>query len=285
MKRTSSRKPKRRLIGIPFLCIALIAALSGCGKVNASTSSSSSKTGAKTIKIAVVTQYKPYGYLDDKGQIAGYEIDVLRAINAKLPQYDFSYSPAGTTTLTDLETGKIDVAASQWYKTPDRENKYEIPTEGYTYYGTYIVWSTSAHPKGAFQTLDDLVGKTVIGYQSSAEISPVEAYNKTHNPPITIKYTQDADPTTLIKALQNGTADAEINQDYNVNAWNKEFNANLVTSDKPVFTGQTYQLIHKGDVQLAQDFSTAIKEIKNDGTLSSISVKDLGADYSKAPGN
>lgn len=37
--------------------------------------------------------YKPYCYIDENGQPAGYELEVLKAIDELLPQYEFEFEP------------------------------------------------------------------------------------------------------------------------------------------------------------------------------------------------
>jgi L-cystine transport system substrate-binding protein len=274
-------------VGVATVSAAGLFFLAGCGNdKKAAGEQELAETGipVKTIKFNVVSQYKPYGYFDEDGKLQGYEPAVLKALDKVVPEYKFDFITSSADSFTDLKTGKADALASQWYSNAERQEKYTLTKEAYTYYGNYIAWDGD-HKENNFQTLDALRGKTVIGYPGSAEVNVSEVFNKEKGgkDPIKIKYTTSVDTAKTIKDFQSGAIDAEVTTDYNVKEWNKAFKSNIVTSNKAVFSGGTYYILKKGNTELQTALDEGIKKLKADGTLKKLSEKYLGGDYTEDP--
>ena len=63
------------------------------GASSSKTSSSASGSGkVTTLKVAHTQNYVPYDFVDEKGESDGYEVAVLKAIDEKLPDYQFEYT-------------------------------------------------------------------------------------------------------------------------------------------------------------------------------------------------
>src|SRR5688500_3372031 len=82
----------------------------------------------RTIKIATAAESKPLSWGAIGVEPQGYEPDVLKAINAKLPQYKFVMEGAADIAQeTGLVTGKYDIATGGYYRAPAREKQFLIP--------------------------------------------------------------------------------------------------------------------------------------------------------------
>ena len=82
----------------------------------------------RTIKIATSAESKPLAWGAIGHEPQGYEPDLLRAINAKLPQYKFEMEGiADIAQETGLATGKYDMACGGYYKSPERAKQFIIP--------------------------------------------------------------------------------------------------------------------------------------------------------------
>ena len=80
----------------------------------------------RTIVIGTGNGYKPYCYLDEQGNLAGYEIEVLKEVNRLLPQYRFELNQLEfKNILLSLEANKVDVGAHQFEKNADREKGHD----------------------------------------------------------------------------------------------------------------------------------------------------------------
>lgn len=250
--------------------------LTGCSGNSNQTSAAKSGTEAKTIVIGTGNAFKPYCYLDDSGNLAGYEVEVLKEINKKLPQYKFEFNQLEfKNILLSLESNKVDVGAHQFEKNPEREAKYLFGTESYT---TFILRITVGKNRTDINSLKDLEGKKVQVSAGSNDAYVLEQYNKEHNNAINLVYASD-DAATTIKNIEDGRIDAFISIKRIVDSYNQAYGDKLKTVGDPIASSNTYYVFRKDDTQLQADFDKALKELKDDGTLAKISIKVLGGDY------
>ena len=66
-------------------------------------------------------------FLDDKGNLTGYDVELVRAIDEKLPEYKFEFKTMEfSNLLLSLETRKIDFIAHQMEVNSEREEKFYL---------------------------------------------------------------------------------------------------------------------------------------------------------------
>ena len=135
------------------------------------------KTKAKTIFVGTGKAYAPFCYLDDNGNLAGYEIDVLNAVDELLPQYQFEYETFDfANILISLQAGKVDIGSHQFGKTPQREENYLFGEQAYRAAANKIVVLKT---RNDISKLEDLHGKTVNTNTGNLVTEFLERYNKT----------------------------------------------------------------------------------------------------------
>lgn len=262
------------IVGILISTTVLI----GCAG-NASEKGAENKSGteAKTIVIGTGNAFKPYCYLDDSGNLSGYEIEVLKEINKKLPQYKFEFNQLEfKNILLSLESNKVDVGAHQFEKNPERESKYLFGTESYT---NFILRITVGKDRTDIKSIKDLEGKKVQTSAGSNDAYMLEQYNKEHNNAINLVYTSGVDAATTIKNIEDGRIDAFVSIKRIVDSYNQTYGDKLKTVGDPIATSNTYYVFRKEDTKLQGEFDKALKELKENGTLAKISIKILGGDY------
>lgn len=266
------------IIGLLLLGSLLLAA---CGNNEQSdevkAEANNNDPDAKEIVIGTGNAYQPFVYLDENGKLTGYEKAVLDEVDQLLPQYKFKYeSFEFKNILPALDAGKVDLAAHQYEINDERQKKYLFGKVGYTDYTSYVVVNkASGHD---FQSLDDLAGHKVHTSTGSNFAYLLEQYNAKHDRKIDIVY-GDGGNEILVKNLQNGTVDAALLTKYDVNKLNKQFNANLVISGKPVNVSKTYYLYQKNNTKLQKDIDQALQKLIDNGKLAELSKKILGGDF------
>ncbi|MCY7494814.1 transporter substrate-binding domain-containing protein [Bacillus safensis] len=276
--KNNKRFKKHYIIGLLTLGSLLLAA---CGNTEQSNEvkaeAANNDPDAKEIIVGTGNAYQPFVYLDENGQLTGYEKAVLDEVDQLLPQYKFKYeSFEFKNILPALDAGKVDLAAHQYEINDERQKKYLFGKVGYTDYTSYVVVDkASGHD---FQSLDDLAGHKVHTSTGSNFAYLLEQYNKKHDRKIDIVY-GDGGNEILVKNLQNGTVDAALLTKYDVNKLNKQFNANLVTSGKPVNVSKTYYLYQKNNTRLQKDIDQALQKLIDNGKLAELSKKILGGDF------
>jgi L-cystine transport system substrate-binding protein len=272
---------RNKMVAIALILISMMALAAGCSS-NVSNSSSIGGKNSKKIIIGTGSEYKPYCFLDDKNNLTGFEVEVLKKVNEKLPQYEFEFKTFDfNAILVSLETGKIDLAAHQFEVNADRKNKYLFGDEGVTIYDLMLVTKEN---RDDIKSLDDLaaINATVeVGKASANKTAVVDRWNKEHGNKL--KLTLEASDTTItLQNIDSGKTDAFVNIQRNVDAYKTTYGAKIKTVGEPISRSNSYYLYRKDDetgAQLKKDVDAALKQLKEDGTLTQLSQKWLGGDY------
>lgn len=130
-----------------------------------SLTSFSNAHAAETIKIGIDASYKPYAYVDLNGQLAGFEIDLIKAVCAEIKADCELSNVPWDGIFTALETGTIDMIGTTVTKTKVRLEKYDASRMIYRIGFAFMV------PKGADTSkgIEGLKGQsigTIVGTQS-----------------------------------------------------------------------------------------------------------------------
>lgn len=227
--------------------------------------------------IGTGNSYNPYCYLDENNQLTGFEKAVLDEIDARLPDYKFTYQALDfDNILLSLESGKIDVAAHQFEYNIERDQKYLYGTVGYTTYALYLV---TREDDDSIKSFEDLKGKKLISTSTTNNAYYIaNKWNEEHGKPFEIVFS--ATTPLLIEDLENGVGDAFISVARQIPKYKEEYNAKIKLVGDPVSNSNTYYLFNKQTGQeLQKVFDQALTDLKADGTLSKLSVQWLGDDY------
>lgn len=248
----------------------------GCGKTEAT----STETGAQEIIVGTSGAGQPFTYLDEEGELTGYDVEVLRAIDDKLPEYTFKYEQYEFASLfTSLESSKIDLIANQLETNEERQAKYLYATEGYTNYDLYIAQNDDQN----YQSLSDLNGKNVPAVAGGNAPTLLEKFNSEEEGDINIVYLSNGFEE-IVRGLQKGSYDATLLTKFDINKYNEAYGTSLKASDKPVNESSTYFLYRKDDekeAKLQKAIDQALKSLKEEGALQELSKKWLGDDYTE----
>ncbi|QOQ79557.1 transporter substrate-binding domain-containing protein [Aerococcus urinaeequi] len=271
-------KKKPAFIRWGLLTFAATAVLAACGSAEATDEdAAASNPDAETIIVGTGNAYQPFVYLDENEDLQGYDIEVLRAVDEKLDQYDFEYESMDfKNILTSLSADKVQLAAHNYAYNDERGAKYLYGEEAYNNYAHHIAADESIGQ--VYQSLDDLKGKKVFASPASEVANILESYNAENDDAIEIVYSE-VNGELLVSGLQNGTADAAILTKFDVDKYNEQFDINLQASDEALKTAGIYYVFQQGDEELQTAVDGAIKELREEGALSELSVEILGADY------
>ncbi|MBP2626991.1 MAG: tcyK [Firmicutes bacterium] len=274
------KKTKIMIIGL--LLVSMILLLTGC---QSATTADTTKNGGKSVKKIIIgtgSEYKPYCFLDEKNNLTGFEIEVLKKVNEKLPQYEFEFKTFDfNAILVSLETGKIDLAAHQFEVNPDRKNKYLFGDEGVTIYDLKLAVKENRNDITSLEDLAAINGTVEVGKASANKTAVVDRWNKEHENRLKL-ILEASDTTITLQNLESGKTDAFVNIQRNVDAYKTTYGAKIKTVGEPISRSNSYYLYRKNDetgTQLKKDVDEALKALKEDGTLTDLSKKWLGGDY------
>lgn len=249
---------------LPAVLLLTMFVLSACG--------SSATDTDRVLRVGTEGTYAPFSYHDPTtGQLAGYDIDVARAVGEKLGmQVEFVETP-WDSIFAALEANRFDVVANQVTITPERQAKYDL-SEPYTIGEGVIVTRADDN---SIRSLDDLNGKVAaqsttsnwaqVARDAGARVEAVEGI------------------TQAIALLNQGRVDVTVNDSIAVYAYLAE------TGDTSVkIAAETGEKSEQGfaarkNSGLLPDLNRALAELRGDGTLAGISEKYLKANASGGP--
>lgn len=258
--------------------------LAACGGEGGSASSSTPAQSANasgslierinnkgTITVGTEGTYAPFTYHDKDGKLTGYDVEVTRAVADKLGVKVEFKETQWDSMMAGLKAGRFDVVANQVGLTsPERQATFD-KSEPYSWSGAVLV----ARKDSNIKSIDDIKGvKTAQSLTSNygekakaagAELVPVDGL---------------AQSLTLIEQKR---ADATLNDELAVLDYlKKNPNAGVkivwsAPADEKVGSGL---IVNKSNDEVVAKFSTAINELKADGTLKKLGEQFFGKDIS-----
>ncbi|MEK8128745.1 transporter substrate-binding domain-containing protein [Paenibacillus filicis] len=261
--------------------IALLFITAGCGTAPADKAASGAAPKAANVKKIIVgtgTQFPNICFIDDKGNLTGYDVELVKEIDKRLPGYEFEFKTMEfANLLLSLETKKIDLIAHQMEVNKERQEKFLFNDEAYNIFPNKVVVHKD---RNDIKSIDDLKGKKVIvGATSNASVL-LQDYNKTHQDAINIVYSGSGGTNDTIAQLKSGRVDATISTPFAVDQRNESADAQQKTVGPAISNSKIYFILRKDHEELKAKIDEALQSIKKDGTLSTLSKKWLGADYS-----
>lgn len=274
--------PKTTIIRktIALACAAAaLASLAACGS---GTASGSGDANAKTISIAVAANSKPLSYTDDNGQLAGYEVDVLKAIDEDLKDYKFTYEAVADDAETvGIDSGKYALITGGYFKTDERVKKYLIPDETT---GISLMKIYTLPGEKDIKSLDDLHGKKVAPISPDGGVNKLVTKYNAANPDkaITVTHQDNVTMAQNFQGLVDKKYDAVIEpeQSFDVNAIKKSLGVDFRATE-PVEVDRQYFLVSKKQPEFFKALNKSITKLKKAGTLKQLSIKDYGEDVFK----
>lgn len=260
--------------------------LVACGNGNTSTEETNSEAATTEetteettgevveLTVAVENASNPLSFTNDAGELDGYEVDVINALNEVLEGYHLNIeSVSAEATQVGLDTGKYAFIGGGLFKNDEREELYLFPEE-YTGVSTIEIFKRADDEE--IQTLDDLVGKVVHPVTPNGGIfNLLTAYNE-ENPdaPIDLQLGESGNFAQRFQALHDGVSDAVVMpSNLGANDIITELELNVTTADEPVQVNPTYFVLAKDQTDLKEKLDAAIAQLKEDGTLAEISEK------------
>lgn len=267
---------KKKNIFLSGLLAVSVLALTACSSGTKDEGAAASKEEVKKIVVGTGTQFPNICFLDDDGELTGYDIELVKAIDEKLENYEFEFKTMEfSNLLMSLETKKIDFIAHQMEVNDEREEKFLFNKEPYN---TFPLKVTINEKNDSIKSIDDLKGKTITASPTSNSAVFIEKYNKEHNLGAKIVYSQSS--TDTIAQLKSGRTDAIISTPFAAKIYNELSDAQQKVVGEPLLSSKVYFLLNKDEQQLSDDIDGALKELKKEGVVSKLSEKWLGADYS-----
>jgi cystine transport system substrate-binding protein len=274
---------KLRLLASAAAAVVAVT-LAGCsasGSTSGSAGSakaSSSATGALAavqksgvLRIGTEGTYRPFSYHEGgSGPITGFDVDVAKAVAAKLGVKAQFEETQWDAIFAGLEAHRFDVIANQVSVTPERKAKYLFSAPYTVSKGVVVTKSTDS----AITSFASLKGRTTaqsltsnwyqLAQQDGAKVQSVEGW---------------AQAVALVK---QGRVDATINDQLTYLDYKKQTGAaGLKVAATTTDSSQSALTFAKGSSTLVTAANKALASLRADGTLARLSQKYFGADVTK----
>ncbi len=224
-----------------------------------------------TLKVAHTQNYVPYEEIDKK-----------------LPQYKFEYT--GTSDddlLIGLESGKYDIGTKGAWYTDERAKKFIIPKDPIG--ASIIGFTIRKDDKDKYKNISDFAkqnGRLVPISPQNAQWNVIKDYNDEHkDQPIELTSAESFQVSDAYAWVLENRYDAyfDIKLSFEKAVTDKD-GAYHQYADKltwfPYKGIPTYPLFHRDskNEEFSKEYTKAIKELKEDGTLEKLSKKYFGED-------
>ncbi|WP_374953063.1 amino acid ABC transporter substrate-binding protein [Rathayibacter sp. AY1A5] len=284
----SARTSLRVLLGTTAAAAALV--LAGCspastddvvsGSSGEGTASASSGLTLAEVedsgKLTIGTEgtYPPFSFHADggTGALTGYDVDVITAVAEKLGVEPDFQETQWDAMFAGLDGARFDVIANQVSINDEREAKYDFSEPYSVSPGVVIVPSSDT----SITDLAGLSGKTTaqslssnwytVAQENGAEVEGVEGWAQ------------------AIALVEQGRVDATVNDRLTWLDWSTTYPDQAAGLKVAVTTDDTSEsafTFPKGSDDLVEAVDSALDELREDGTLASISERYFGADVSQ----
>lgn len=221
---------------------------------------------SKTLKVAIPTDYPPYGFVGTDMAPQGLDIDAAKLIASRMGVKLELVPVTSANRIPYLQTKKADLVISTLGKNAEREKVIDFSSA----YAPFFqgVFAKKTMPVKDFK---DLVGKSVAVTRGAMEDQEL---NKAAPPGVDYRRFEDNNATvaayvagqTQVIAMSGAVAAEMIRKNPQINT---EFK--LLLKDSPCFVG-----IAKGEDALKARVNEIIAAAKKDGTLDKLSKQWLG---------
>ena len=216
--------------------------------------------------VAVAQTYPPFGYIDDKGNLVGFEIDIDREICRRL---GLEYEPiriewAGL--IPSLNAGKIDMISNPMDITPERQKNVTFADAWIKSGGVLLVGKDSDMYK-----LSDAEGKRMGVLLASSWVPHAQRLK-----PKEIKYYES--DVIALRDVANKQVDASITDVIVASYAIKVNNYPIRIIEEYVTSLQKGHVFKKGNYELVRAVNKALNDMYADGTYQQIASKYLATD-------
>ncbi|MDR2991989.1 MAG: transporter substrate-binding domain-containing protein [Burkholderiaceae bacterium] len=232
---------------------------------------------AGVLKVGMEGTYPPFNSRNSDGQLVGFDVDVVKAIAARLGVKPVFVTTEFSGIIAGLQAGKFDVIANQITITPERKQALDF-SQPYTYSAAQLI--QRADDKREFTALTDFTGDKKIGvtlgtnYDQMARAVPGINVNTYPGAPEKLR--------DLISKRIDATLDDRLMVPYIIKT------SNLPLRPGATLKGANQEMgipFRKGNPKFAKAINDAFDAMRQDGTLRKISMQWFGADVTQPAGN
>ncbi|HTH72922.1 MAG TPA: transporter substrate-binding domain-containing protein [Trinickia sp.] len=225
------------------------------------------------LRIGLEGTYPPFDSKNAAGELEGFDVDVAKAVAAKLGVKPQFITTEWSGIIAGLQAGKFDVIVNQVTITPQRKEALDF-SQPYTYSAAQLIQRKD--DKREFKSLDEFKGDKKIGVTLGTNydqmVRAVQGVNAQTYPGAPEK----------LRDLAAGRIDATLDDRLMLPYIIK--NANLPLRPGSILKGGEQEMgipFRKGNPKFEHAINDALDALELDGTMKKISMKWFGSDVTK----
>ncbi|MCK8061585.1 MULTISPECIES: amino acid ABC transporter substrate-binding protein [unclassified Fusibacter] len=259
---------KRNLLKLTITMLVLTLGLTACTTGKVDTEVGTLSNGDKPIvKVGMSGGYKPYTFIDQNGELTGFDVAVWNAIGERIGAQIVFETSEFSGLFGKLDNSQLTTIANQITITDERKEKYLFSVP-YVYYGAQLVVHSDNED---IVDLSSLIGKKVgvsLGSNYETIIREYDVENE-------IEIITYEDYQASLRDVSLGRIDAVLNDKLAGLTAVTESGLDIKLGGEPVSElFNAFPFIKTDDSQaLLLQVNEVIESLKSDGTLSSISLE------------
>lgn len=275
-----------RVLTIAVLVVAMAFAVVGCAATPTTTGTAPTTSGAATtsvldqviksgtIKIAVFSDVPPMGFLDDKQQLQGIDVDVAKELAKALGDVKIEFVPTtNANRIPYLVSNKVDCVLASFTMNSERRKVVEY-SDAYFRGGAILVVNPDKPASAAIKSIKDCAGKTIA--VSKGSFNDELATKLIPGAKEIIRFDNVSDVYT---ALQSGKADAVVEDVVLAGYVTKNQYPNLKVAGDPLSTDFWGIGVRRGDQMWRNWLDGFVFDLLTSGKMEEICAK-YGVTYS-----
>ncbi len=261
--------------------VVAIGIFTGCGEEK----KPAAEGGKVAVKALVSSTEPPLAWADEKGEMHGYEYDVLSEVNRRLKSYTLAIEAVPPETQDILmESGEAKVAVGGYFRNAEREKNFLVPKSpvGASSLMVYVKAGLESKYKNLEEALRDNLRITPFTANGGAFRIITEWNQKHGNLLAEIPVQSGMSQSERLRAMKEGQFDLlVVPNNLGIEDLAKKEGIEVATLAEPVRVNETVALVNKKETKLAEEIDAALAEMRKDGTLAKISEKWYGSDLMK----
>lgn len=245
----------KRILSITLSLILIIATLTGCGNAN--------NSKENVLRVGMDLSFAPFSYLDDGGNVAGFEPQIAKAFGEYLGMEVEIVNTDFSMLIPALETGDVDILIADMSKTDERAEKVDF-SDPYRYtYTLALVNKTYAEKNGITNDMKEedffnIEGIKFVGLTGTKGVFYPQKYGKT--------VTEVPEIGTGLMEVSNGISDVlvasnEVHGFHFADKNNTVVYSGIKSQDPSCF------VVKKGNADLLEKSNAFIASMYEDGGL------------------
>ncbi len=223
---------------------------------------------AEPLIVATEGVYPPFSYVDDNGELTGFDSDIARALCRQMERECELRAVDWSDLIPEMEAGNIDFSVASMAKTPERSARVNFTDYYYRSHSTFA---------GDPDRFSDVSPEALAGFKIATGQDTIQAeFLQNHYTQSEIILTSDLLET--LELLKSGKVDLALSDTINLLDFLQQPDA--VQFDyvgEPLKAKELHSKAHiavrKGEDELLQDLNKALEHMRLDGSYERINRK------------